>query len=122
MIWARQLVRPQPKLGLGSLLRRRVRHFLLVARHPFCAATPEQHLKLHGPPNSGRSVGRSGVGPEFEKGDGRLRPSLQQRLPGAEGRPEGRSTAPTAPRHVACGGPIPRLRCAIFSFSPLAVG
>ena len=28
---------------------------------------------------------RSGVGPEFEKGDGRLRPSLEQRLPGAEG-------------------------------------
>ena len=27
-------------------------------------------------------------GPEFEKGDGRLRPSLQQRLPGAEGPPE----------------------------------
>ena len=50
---------------------------------------------------------RSGVGPEFEKGDGRLRPSLQQRLPGAEGPPEGRSTAP---RHAACGGPIPRSR------------
>ena len=47
---------------------------------------------------------RSGVGPEFEKGDGRLRPSLQQRLPGAEGPPEGCSTAP---RHAACGGPIP---------------
>ena len=31
----------------------------------------------------------SGVGPEFEKGDGRLRPSLQQRLPGAEGLPGG---------------------------------
>ena len=29
------------------------------------------------------------MGPEFEKGDGRLRPSLQQRLPGAEGPPEG---------------------------------
>ena len=42
---------------------------------------------------------RSGVGPEFEKGDGRLRPSLQQRLPGAEGPPEGCSTAP---RHAAC--------------------
>ena len=26
--------------------------------------------------------------PEFENGDGRLRPSLQQRLPGAEGPPE----------------------------------
>ena len=37
---------------------------------------------------------RSAVGPEFEKGDGRLRPSLQQRLPGAEGPPEGCSTAP----------------------------
>ena len=45
------------------------------------------------------------MGPEFEKGDGRLRPSLQQRLPGAEGPPEGRSTAP---RHAAYGGPIPR--------------
>ena len=44
------------------------------------------------------------MGPEFEKGDGRLRPSLQQRLPGAEGPPEGCSTAP---RHAACGGPIP---------------
>ena len=47
---------------------------------------------------------RSGVGPEFEKGDRRLRPSLQQRLPGAEGPLEGCSTAP---RHAACGGPIP---------------
>ena len=44
------------------------------------------------------------MGPEFEKGDGRLRPSLQQRLPGAEGPPEGCSTAPC---HAACGGPIP---------------
>ena len=64
----------------------------------------QQHLKLLGPPNSGRSVGRSGVGPEFEKGDGRLRPSLQQCLPGAEGPPEGCSTAP---RHAARGGPLP---------------
>ena len=47
------------------------------------------------------------MGPEFENGDGRLRPSRQQRLPGAEGPPEGRSTAP---RHAACGGPIPRSR------------
>ena len=44
------------------------------------------------------------MGPEFEKGDGRLRPSLQQRLPGAEGPPEG---CTTAPRHAARGGPIP---------------
>ena len=44
------------------------------------------------------------MGPEFEKGDGRLRPSLQQRLPGAEGPPEG---CATAPRHAACGGPLP---------------
>ena len=43
------------------------------------------------------------MGPEFEKGDGRLRPSLQQRLPGAEGPPEG---CATAPRHAACGGPL----------------
>ena len=42
--------------------------------------------------------------PEFEKGDGRLRPSLQQRLPGAEGPPEG---CTTAPRHAACGGLLP---------------
>ena len=47
---------------------------------------------------------RVGAGPEFEKGDGRLRPSLQQRLPGAEGPPEG---CTTAPRHAACGSPIP---------------
>jgi len=69
-------------------------------------ATPfaQQHLKFHGPPNSGRSVGRSGVGPEFENGDGRLRPSRQQRLPGAEGPPEG---CTTAPRHAARGGPLP---------------
>ena len=44
------------------------------------------------------------MGPEFEKGDGRLRPSLQQRLPGAEGPPEG---CTTDPRHAACGGPLP---------------
>ena len=45
-----------------------------------CALCPtpfaQQHLKLLGPPNFGSE--RSGVGPEFEKGDGRLRPSLQQ--------------------------------------------
>ena len=34
------------------------------------------------------------MGPEFEKGDGRLRPSLQQRLPGAEGPPEGNRPTP----------------------------
>ena len=64
---------------------------------------------------------RSGVGPEFEKGDGRLRPSLQQRLPGAEGPPEGCSTAP---RHAACGGPIPSSAerpCVILSLSVLPV-
>ena len=55
-------------------------------------------------PNSGRSAAETGVGPEFEKGDGRLRPSLQQRLPGAEGPPEGCTTAPC---HAACGGPLP---------------
>ena len=41
------------------------------------------------------------MGPEFEKGDGRLRPSLQQCLPGAEGPPE---ECTTAPRLAACGG------------------
>ena len=51
------------------------------------------------------------MGPEFEKGDGRLRPSLQQRLPGAEGPPEGCSTAP---RHAACGGPIPSWRATSY--------
>ena len=40
-------------------------------------------IKLQWPSKFGSE--RSGVGPEFEKGDGRLRPSLQQRLPGAEG-------------------------------------
>ena len=53
------------------------------------------------------------MGPEFEKGDGRLRPSLQQRLPGAEGPPEGCSTAP---RHAACGGPIPARGATSYSF------
>ena len=53
------------------------------------------------------------MGPEFENGDGRLRPSRQQRLPGAEGPPEGRSTAP---RHAACGGPIPRSRGPVLIF------
>ena len=47
------------------------------------------------------------MGPEFEKGDGRLRPSLQQRLPGAEGPPEG---CTTDPRHAACGGPLKKER------------
>ena len=55
------------------------------------------------------------MGPEFEKGDGRLRPSLQQRLPGAEAPPEGCSTAP---RHAACGGPIPRGPLLIGEGSP----
>ena len=54
-----------------------------------------------------------GVGPECEKGDGRLRPSLQQRLPGAEGPPEGCSTAP---RHAACGAPVPSSRGHFLSF------
>ena len=53
------------------------------------------------------------MGPEFEKGDGRLRPSLQQRLPGAEGPPEERSTAP---RHAACGGPIPSSKVPLLIF------
>mmetsp|Transcript_19160 Transcript_19160/g.56576 ORF Transcript_19160/g.56576 Transcript_19160/m.56576 type:complete len:327 (+) Transcript_19160:388-1368(+) len=50
-------------------------------------ATPfaQQHLKLLGPPNSGRSVGRSGVGPEFENGDGRLRPSSNIASPAQRG-------------------------------------
>ena len=55
------------------------------------------------------------MGPEFEKGDGRLRPSLQQRLPGAEGPPEGCSTAP---RHAACAAvlfPAPLTWRVIFS-------
>ena len=38
----------------------------------------------------------------MKKATDALRPSLQQRLPGAEGPPEGRSIAP---RHAACGGP-----------------
>ena len=42
--------------------------------------------------------------PSLKKGDGRLRPSLQQRLPGAEGPPEGCTTAPC---HAARGGPLP---------------
>ena len=78
----------------------------LLALGMSCALCPrpllafaQQHLKLLGPPNSGRSVGRrrSGVGPEFEKGDGRLRPSLQQRIPGAEG-PGGMHNRPTPRR------------------------
>ena len=58
-----------------------------------------------------------------------MRPSLQQRLPGAEGPPEGCSTAP---RHAACGGPLPssaegpceralsrgRLSPTVISYSP----
>ena len=47
-----------------------------------------------------------------------MRPSLQQRLPGAEGPPEGCSTAP---RHAACGGPIPssaECRFLEFFFQP----
>ena len=75
--------------------------------HPFA----QQHLKLFRPSKFGSE--RSGVGPEFEKGDGRLRPSLQQRLPGAEGPPEGCSTAP---RHAACGGPIPSSARAVRYF------
>ena len=59
-------------------------------------------LNFSGPPNSGRSVAE--WAPSLKKGDGRLRPSLQQRLPGAEGPPEG---CTTDPRHAACGGPLP---------------
>ena len=58
---------------------------------------------------------RSGVGPEFENGDGRLRPGRQQRLPGAEGPPEG---CTTAPRHAACGGPLPSYNECGFDFLP----
>ena len=74
----------------------------LGARRARPHATPfaQQHLKFHGPPNSGRSVAE--WAPSLKKATGASRPSLQQRLPGAEGPPEGRSTAP---RHAACGGP-----------------
>ena len=81
----------------------------LLALSMSCALCPtpfaQQHLKLLGPPNSGRSVavGVAEWAPSLKKGDGRLRPSLQQRLPGAEGPPEG---CTTAPRHAACGGPL----------------
>ena len=77
----------------------------LGARRARPHATPfaQQHLKFHGPPNSGRSVAE--WAPSLKKATGASRPSLQQRLPGAEGPPEGCSTAP---RHAACGGPIPR--------------
>ena len=78
-------------------------YFVRGVSSPFA----QQYLKLLGPPNSKQNKfgsERSGVGPEFEKGDGRLRPSLQQRLPGAEGPPEG---CTTDPRHAACGGPLP---------------
>ena len=79
----------------------------LGARRARPHATPfaQQHLKFHGPPNSGRSVAE--WAPSLKKATGASRPSLQQRLPGAEGPPEGRSTAP---RHAACGGPIPSSR------------
>ena len=75
----------------------------LGARRARLHVTPfaQQHLKFHGPPNSGRSVAE--WAPSLKKATGASRPSLQQRLPGAEGPPEGRSTAP---RHAACGGPI----------------
>ena len=58
------------------------------------------------------------MGPEFEKGDGRLRPSLQQRLPGAEGPPVGCSTAP---RHASCGGPIRAIPSLLLKDSSVAV-
>ena len=79
----------------------------LGARRARPHATPfaQQHLKFHGPPNSGRSVAE--WAPRLKKATGASRHSLQQRLPGAEGPPEGRSTAP---RHAACGGPIPSSR------------
>ena len=76
----------------------------LGARRARPHATPfaQQHLKFHGPPNSGRSVAE--WAPSLKKATGASRPSLQQRLPGAEGPPEG---CTTAPRHAACGGPLP---------------
>ena len=55
------------------------------------------------------------MGPEFEKGDGRLRPSLQQRPPGAEGPPEGCSTAPSTPL-AAVLFPAPLRARALFEF------
>ena len=83
----------------------------LGARRARPLATPfaQQHLKFHGPPNSGRSVAE--WAPSLKKATGASRPSLQQRLPGAEGPPEGRSTAP---RHAACGGPIPSWRSPVL--------
>ena len=86
----------------------------LGARRARPHATPfaQQHLKFHGPPNSGRSVAE--WAPSLKKATGASRPSLQQRLPGAEGPPEGRSTAP---RHAACGGPIPSARGPVLIFA-----
>ena len=40
------------------------------------------------------------MGPEFENGDGRLRPSRQQRLPGAEGPPDGGTLNRSTPRRL----------------------
>ena len=87
----------------------------LGARRARPHATPfaQQHLKFHGPLLFVGSE-RSGVGPSLKKATGASRPSLQQRLPGAEGPPEGRSTAP---RHAACGGPIPSSRRQFFFFA-----
>ena len=89
-------------------------HSALGARRARPHTTPfaQQHLKFHGPPNSGRSVAE--WAPSLKKATGASRPSLQQRLPGAEGPPEGRSTAP---RHAACGGPIPSSRRQFFFFA-----
>ena len=86
----------------------------LGARRARPHATPfaQQHLKFHGPPNSGRSVAE--WAPSLKKATGASRPSLQQRLPGAEGPPEGRSTAP---RHAACGGPIPSSRGPVLIYA-----
>ena len=70
---------------------------------PFPTLLRSNTFNFSGPPNSGRSV-TEWAPSLIEKGDGRLRPSLQQRLPGTEGPPEGCSSAP---RHAACGGPLP---------------
>ena len=72
-----------------------------------CALCPtpfaQQHLKLLGPPNSGRSVAE--WAPSLKRAtDACVLASNNASLPGAEGPPEG---CTTAPRHAACGGPLP---------------
>ena len=81
-------------------------------------ATPfaQQHLKLHGPPNSGRSVAE--WDPSLKKATDACVLASNNASPAQRG-PRRNAQPTTAPRHAACGGPIPSSRGKFYLILPM---